>query len=102
MKFVSVGTKNIFFFRSVIIIYVYIQYDYCRHFLSSCKRILNLDFHTLPIDTGGATLAIHYLGRDVSIRVSHIGIRSNIIKNRVTLHYDELFNKIIQKIFGFI
>ena len=73
-------------------------YDYCRHFLSSCKRILNLDFHTLPIDIGGgATLAIHYLGRDIAIRVSHIGIRSNIIKNRVTLNYDQLFNKIIQK-----
>eukprot|EP01084_Bolivina_argentea_P067142 122346_1 len=40
-------------------------YDYARHFLSACKRILDLDFHTLPDD---GTIAVHYLGRDVSLR----------------------------------
>ena len=54
-------------------------YDYARHFLSSCKRILDLDFHTLPDD---GTLAVHYLGRDVSLRIGHASILSHDIHKR--------------------
>ncbi|ETO12001.1 trehalose-6-phosphate synthase domain-containing protein, partial [Reticulomyxa filosa] len=49
-------------------------FDYARHFLSSCKRILDLDFHTLPDD---GTLVVHVLGRDVSLRIGHVSIRSH-------------------------
>ncbi|XXQ30936.1 Trehalose-phosphatase [Plasmodiophora brassicae] len=45
-------------------------YDYVRHFLSACKRILDLDFEALP----GGALGIVYCGRSVSIRISHMGI----------------------------
>ena len=52
-------------------------YDYARHFLSSCKRILDLDVHSLPSD---GTLAIHISGRDVSLRIGHVSVRSNEIR----------------------
>ena len=54
-------------------------YDYARHFLSSCKRILDLDFHTLPDD---GTLAVHYLGRDVCLRIGHASILSHDVHRK--------------------
>ena len=55
------------------------MYDYCRHFLSAVKRILDLDFHTLPRD---GTLQVHILGRDVSLRIGHVSIRGEEIQKR--------------------
>ena len=70
-------------------------YDYARHFLSSCKRILDLDFHTLPDD---GTLAVHYLGRDVSLRIGHASILSHDVhkkaqSERVRLIRDNFWKK---------
>jgi len=48
-------------------------YDYVRHFLSCCKRLLNLDYKSLA----GGSIGITYSGRSVAIRISHVGTRSN-------------------------
>ncbi|ETO30774.1 trehalose phosphate synthase, partial [Reticulomyxa filosa] len=48
-------------------------FDYARHFVSSCHRILDLEFYTLPND---GTLVVHVAGRDVSLRIAHVGTRS--------------------------
>lgn len=47
-------------------------FDYARHFLSCCKRVLDLDFETMP----GGTLGVKYSGRFVSLLISHVGIES--------------------------
>ncbi len=47
-------------------------YDYARHFLSCCKRILNLDFHNLV----GGLIGVSYSGRTVAVRVNHVGTRT--------------------------
>lgn len=51
-------------------------YDYARHFFSSLKRILDLDFQTMP----GGGLGIFYCGRSVSVRINHVGIPSDHYK----------------------
>ena len=51
-------------------------FDYARHFLSCSKRVLDLDFETLP----GGALGIKYNGRFVSLLISHVGIASQLIK----------------------
>lgn len=49
-------------------------FDYARHFLSCIKRVMDLDFETLP----GGSLGIKYAGRFVSILISHVGIDSTM------------------------
>ena len=51
-------------------------FDYARHFLSCIKRVLDLDFETLP----GGVLGIKYNGRFVSILISHVGIQSKVLR----------------------
>jgi len=46
------------------------MFDFTRHFLSSCVRILGLDHRQV---TGGF-LAVEYGGRTVTVRVSHVGV----------------------------
>lgn len=49
-------------------------YDYARHFLSSVRRVLDLEVESLP----GGSLGVTYNGRAVCIRISHVGIPSEI------------------------
>jgi trehalose-6-phosphate synthase len=61
-------------------------FDYARHFLSACKRLLDLDFETLPGGMMGVNCSGHShisshvliseIGRFVSILTSHVGIPS--------------------------
>lgn len=44
-------------------------FDYARHFLSGCVRLLNLEH-----ESRRGSLGIDYEGRHVTIRVSHIGV----------------------------
>jgi len=46
------------------------MFDFTRHFLSNCVRILGLEHRQM---TGGF-LAVEYAGRTVMVRVSHIGV----------------------------
>lgn len=45
-------------------------FEYARHFLTSCKRLLGLSYECRP----GGILSISYHGRSIMIRVGHIGI----------------------------
>ena len=56
-------------------------YDYARHFLSSVKRVLDLEVETLP----GGSLGITTNGRAVTIRISHVGIHSSIYSSTALL-----------------
>ncbi|KAA8497702.1 Alpha,alpha-trehalose-phosphate synthase UDP-forming 5 [Porphyridium purpureum] len=47
-------------------------FDYARHFLSACVRLLNLEH-----EASRGILGVEYSGRHVMIRVSHIGIDPN-------------------------
>src|SRR4051812_5092563 len=51
-------------------------FDYARHFLSCIKRVLDLDFETLP----GGVLGIRHNGRFVSVLISHVGIQSRVFR----------------------
>jgi len=50
-------------------------YDYARHFISSAKRLLNLEFETLE----GGSLGVLYNGRRVELQVNHVGVQSDKI-----------------------
>jgi trehalose 6-phosphate synthase/phosphatase len=56
-------------------------FDYARHFLSCAKRVMDLDYETLP----GGSLGIKALGRFVSILISHVGIDSEMFKHTASL-----------------
>jgi trehalose 6-phosphate synthase/phosphatase len=45
-------------------------YDYARHFLSSCKRVLGIEHEIVR----GGLITINYSGRVVSVRIDHVGI----------------------------
>jgi hypothetical protein len=51
-------------------------YDYARHFISSCKRVLDVDHKTLS----GGILAIDYCGRRCSLRIGHLGMCAERVK----------------------
>lgn len=53
-------------------------FDYARHFLSGCVRLLNLEH-----EAKRGSLGIEYEGRHVMIRVSHIGVDPERFSNRL-------------------
>jgi len=54
-------------------------FDYARHFLSACVRLLNLEH-----EARRGSLGIEYEGRHVNIRVSHIGVDPERFQARMT------------------
>lgn len=62
-------------------------YEYARHFLTSCRRLLGLNYGMVPDNHGGHNLAIECNGRHVTITSIHAGISPlslNHIMNRRT------------------
>lgn len=53
-------------------------FDYARHFLSACVRLLNLEH-----EARRGSLGIDFEGRHVMIRVSHIGVDPDRFTNRL-------------------
>jgi trehalose 6-phosphate synthase/phosphatase len=53
-------------------------FDYARHFLSACVRLLNLEH-----ESSRGALAVEYSGRHVMIRVSHIGVDPDRFRERL-------------------
>jgi trehalose 6-phosphate synthase/phosphatase len=53
-------------------------FDYARHFLSACVRLLNLEH-----ESSRGALAVEYAGRHVMIRVSHIGVDPDRFRERL-------------------
>lgn len=54
-------------------------YEYARHFLTSCRRILGVKY---SIQTGGY-IGIEYNGRTVMVTITYIGIAPNLFDNIV-------------------
>eukprot|EP00004_Rigifila_ramosa_P013609 TRINITY_DN3030_c0_g1_i3.p1 TRINITY_DN3030_c0_g1~~TRINITY_DN3030_c0_g1_i3.p1 ORF type:complete len:687 (-),score=150.04 TRINITY_DN3030_c0_g1_i3:22-2082(-) len=55
------------------------MFEYARHFLTCCKRLLGLDYNSRR----GGFLGLDYFGQEVMVRISHIGIDPNIFEARV-------------------
>ena len=71
-------------------------FEYARHFLACCKRILGLQYEAKQ----GGTIGVGFHGRHVSITCSHVGISVDTIQmqmngNIVTTRADELYNRIV-------
>jgi trehalose 6-phosphate synthase/phosphatase len=54
-------------------------FEYARHFLTSCRRLLGLNYGMIPDSSGGHTLAIDTNGRHVVITSIHAGIEPPIL-----------------------
>eukprot|EP00172_Hildenbrandia_rubra_P003130 Plantae.Rhodophyta-Hildenbrandia_rubra.ctg4638.p1 GENE.Plantae.Rhodophyta-Hildenbrandia_rubra.ctg4638~~Plantae.Rhodophyta-Hildenbrandia_rubra.ctg4638.p1 ORF type:complete len:980 (-),score=167.09 Plantae.Rhodophyta-Hildenbrandia_rubra.ctg4638:1410-4349(-) len=53
-------------------------FDYARHFLSACVRLLNIEH-----EARRGSLSIEYEGRHVTLRVSHIGVDPDHFRSRL-------------------
>jgi trehalose 6-phosphate synthase/phosphatase len=47
-------------------------FNYARHFLHACKRLLGVDFRSRR----GGSLAVDVAGRDVLVNISHVGVEA--------------------------
>eukprot|EP00934_Nitzschia_sp_Nitz4_P000007 Nitzschia sp. Nitz4//scaffold110_size71422//26492//30639//NITZ4_005869-RA/size71422-snap-gene-0.35-mRNA-1//-1//CDS//3329533074//7//frame0 len=60
-------------------------YEYARHFLTCCRRLLGLNYGMIPDAFGGHTLAIDTNGRHVSVTSIHAGIEPPVL-NQIINH----------------
>jgi len=61
-------------------------FEYARHFLTCCRRLLGLNYGMIPDASGGHTLAIDTNGRHVAVTSIHAGIEPPVL-NQI-LHHD--------------
>lgn len=72
-------------------------FEYARHFLASCKRLLGIDHHF----SRGGYLLLDYYGRNIMIRIGHLGIEPRIIaKTLESEEYFECVEKLKEKYAG--
>ena len=64
-------------------------FEYARHFLTCCRRLLGLKYGMIPDESGGHNLAIETNGRHVAVTSIHAGIEPPIL-NQVLLHHSTL------------
>ena len=55
------------------------MFEYCRNFITACKKILELDY----VKKKGGFLGIEYNGRTVILNINHIGIQQDDIKEKL-------------------
>jgi trehalose 6-phosphate synthase/phosphatase len=60
-------------------------FEYARHFLTSCRRLLGLNYGMVPDASGGHTLAIDTNGRHVAVTSIHAGIEPPVL-NQILNH----------------
>lgn len=60
-------------------------YEYARHFLTCCRRLLGLNYGMIPDTAGGHTLAIDTNGRHVAVTSIHAGIEPSVL-NQILQH----------------
>ena len=60
-------------------------FEYARHFLTSCRRLLGLNYGMIPDSSGGHTLAIDTNGRNVAVTSIHAGVEPPVLK-QVLVH----------------
>ena len=69
-------------------------FEYARHFLASCKRLLGIDHHF----SRGGYLLLDYYGRNIMIRIGHLGIEPTIISKALeTEEYQETLEQLKEK-----
>lgn len=64
-------------------------FEYARHFLTCCRRLLGLNYGMIPDDSGGHNLAIDTNGRHVTITSIHAGIEPTVL-NQILQHSSTL------------
>lgn len=60
-------------------------FEYARHFLTSCRRLLGLNYGMIPDASGGHTLAIDTNGRNVAVTSIHAGVEPPVL-NQILTH----------------
>jgi trehalose 6-phosphate synthase/phosphatase len=60
-------------------------FEYARHFLTSCRRLLGLTYGMIPDSSGGHTLAIDTNGRNVAVTSIHAGVEPPVL-NQILTH----------------
>lgn len=60
-------------------------FEYARHFLTSCRRLLGLNYGMIPDQSGGHTLAIDTNGRHVVVTSIHAGVEPPVL-NQILSH----------------
>jgi len=60
-------------------------FEYARHFLTCCRRLLGLNYGMIPDTAGGHTLAIDTNGRHVAVTSIHAGIEPSVL-NQILQH----------------
>jgi trehalose 6-phosphate synthase/phosphatase len=60
-------------------------FEYARHFLTSCRRLLGLNYGMIPDASGGHTLAIDTNGRHVAVTSIHAGVEPPVL-NQILTH----------------
>jgi len=66
-------------------------FEYARHFLTSCRRLLGLNYGMIPDAAGGHTLAIDSSGRNVVVTSIHAGVEP-LVLNQVLAHVSTVTN----------
>jgi len=56
-------------------------FEYGRHFLTCCRRLLGLNYGMIPDSYGGHNLAIEVNGRHVTVTSIHAGIETDVYNN---------------------
>lgn len=80
-------------------------FEYARHFLTSCRRLLGLNYGMVPDNHGGYNLAIESNGRQVTVTSIHAGVSPPVldhIMNRKTTIDQVRFGKHFLSIFAVI
>mmetsp|Transcript_33867 Transcript_33867/g.49693 ORF Transcript_33867/g.49693 Transcript_33867/m.49693 type:complete len:1336 (+) Transcript_33867:345-4352(+) len=60
-------------------------FEYARHFLTCCRRLLGLNYGMIPDASGGHNLAIDTNGRQVTVTSIHAGIEPKVLEH-VLIH----------------
>ena len=60
-------------------------FEYARHFLTCCRRLLGLNYGMIPDSSGGHTLAIDTNGRNVAVTSIHAGVEPPVL-NQILTH----------------
>jgi trehalose 6-phosphate synthase/phosphatase len=64
-------------------------FEYARHFLTCCRRLLGLNYGMIPDASGGHTLAIDTNGRHVAVTSIHAGVEPPVL-NQILNHESTL------------
>jgi len=59
-------------------------FEYARHFLTACRRLLGLNYGMIPDSSGGHTLAIDTNGRHVAVTSIHAGVEPPVLSQIVS------------------